>query len=110
MDTKQSGALVGIVMGSDTDYPVMSEAGKTLEKFGVPYEIEVVSAHRTPARAHEYASTAAARSRSPKWSASNTSHAHCRMPFARGVWRMPISFRVRAALEKRPPRASWPRL
>ncbi|MFZ3202037.1 MAG: 5-(carboxyamino)imidazole ribonucleotide mutase, partial [Candidatus Acidiferrales bacterium] len=43
------------------DYPVMSEAGKTLEKFGVPYEIEVVSAHRTPARAHEYATTAASR-------------------------------------------------
>jgi 5-(carboxyamino)imidazole ribonucleotide mutase len=60
METKQV-ALVGIVMGSDTDYPVMSEAGKTLEKFGVPYEIEVVSAHRTPARAHEYATTAVAR-------------------------------------------------
>lgn len=61
METKQPVALVGIVMGSDTDYPVMSEAGKTLEKFGVPYEIEVVSAHRTPARAHEYATTAVAR-------------------------------------------------
>jgi 5-(carboxyamino)imidazole ribonucleotide mutase len=60
METKQV-ALVGIVMGSDTDYPVMSEAGKTLEKFGIPYEIEVVSAHRTPARAHEYATTAASR-------------------------------------------------
>jgi 5-(carboxyamino)imidazole ribonucleotide mutase len=60
METKQA-ALVGIVMGSDTDYPVMSEAGKTLEKFGIPYEIEVVSAHRTPARAHEYATTAASR-------------------------------------------------
>lgn len=60
METKQV-ALVGIVMGSDTDYPVMSEAGKTLEKFGIPYEIEVVSAHRTPARAHEYATTAVTR-------------------------------------------------
>jgi len=60
METKQV-ALVGIVMGSDTDYPVMSEAGKTLEKFGIPYEIEVVSAHRTPARAHEYATTAVSR-------------------------------------------------
>jgi 5-(carboxyamino)imidazole ribonucleotide mutase len=48
-------------MGSDTDYPVMSEAGKVLEKFNIPYEVEVVSAHRTPARAHEYATTAAAR-------------------------------------------------
>jgi len=59
MENKQ--ALVGIVMGSDTDYPVMSEAGKTLDKFGVPYEIEVVSAHRTPARAHEYATSAVSR-------------------------------------------------
>ena len=45
-------------MGSDTDFPVMSESAKTLEKFGIPYELEVVSAHRTPARAHEYATTA----------------------------------------------------
>jgi 5-(carboxyamino)imidazole ribonucleotide mutase len=48
-------------MGSDTDLPVMSEAGKTLEKFGICYEMEVVSAHRTPARAHEYATSAASR-------------------------------------------------
>lgn len=54
----EGAALVGILMGSDTDYPVMSEAAKTLEKFGIPYELEVVSAHRTPARAHEYATTA----------------------------------------------------
>jgi 5-(carboxyamino)imidazole ribonucleotide mutase len=51
-------AIVGILMGSDSDFPVMNEAAKTLEKFGIPYEIEVVSAHRTPARAHEYATTA----------------------------------------------------
>ena len=54
-------ALVGILMGSDTDYPVMSEAGKILDKFGIAYEVEIVSAHRTPARAHEYAVTAAGR-------------------------------------------------
>ncbi len=54
-------AVVGILMGSDTDFPVMNEAGKTLEKFGIAYEMEVVSAHRTPARAHEYATTAAKR-------------------------------------------------
>ena len=53
--------LVGIVMGSDTDLPVMSEAAKMLEKFEIPYEIEVISAHRSPARMHEYASTAIAR-------------------------------------------------
>jgi len=39
----------------------MSEAAKTLEKFGIPYEMEVVSAHRTPARAHEYATSALSR-------------------------------------------------
>ena len=54
-------AAVGIVMGSDSDFPVLSEACKTLEKFGIPFEVEVASAHRTPARAHEYATTAAAR-------------------------------------------------
>src|ERR1700683_4073833 len=53
--------LVGIVMGSDTDLPVMSETAKMLEKFEVPYEIEVTSAHRSPARTHEYACTAIAR-------------------------------------------------
>jgi len=52
---------IGIIMGSDTDLPVMAEAGKTLEKFGVAYEMEVISAHRAPARTHEYATTAAAR-------------------------------------------------
>jgi phosphoribosylaminoimidazole carboxylase PurE protein len=55
---KREGVRVGILMGSDTDLPVMSEAGKVLEKFGIGYEMEVVSAHRTPARAHEYATTA----------------------------------------------------
>lgn len=53
--------LVGIIMGSDTDLPVMYEAAKTLEKFGISHEIEVISAHRSPARAHEYASSAAKR-------------------------------------------------
>ncbi len=48
-------------MGSDTDLPVMGEAAKMLEKFGIPYEIEVISAHRSPARMHEYASTALGR-------------------------------------------------
>lgn len=57
----QQVALVGIVMGSDTDFSVMSEAGKTLSKFGIPYEMEVLSAHRTPARANEYATSASSR-------------------------------------------------
>jgi phosphoribosylaminoimidazole carboxylase PurE protein len=50
--------LVGIIMGSDSDLPVMTEAAKMLAKFSIPFEIEVVSAHRSPARTHEYASTA----------------------------------------------------
>src|SRR3954471_5768971 len=48
-------------MGSDSDLPVMTESAKMLEKFGVPFEIEVVSAHRSPARTHEYATTAISR-------------------------------------------------
>jgi len=61
MTSNSKHVLVGIVMGSDTDYPVMSETGKTLDKFGIAYEMEVLSAHRTPARAHEYATTAVSR-------------------------------------------------
>lgn len=45
-------------MGSDSDLAVMSEAAKVLEEFGVAYEITVLSAHRTPDRAHEYSSSA----------------------------------------------------
>ena len=54
-------ALVGIVMGSDSDMPVMEKAGGVLARFGVPFEIEVMSAHRKPARVTEYASSAADR-------------------------------------------------
>lgn len=60
-EDKQKSAVVAILMGSDTDFPVMQEAAKTLEKFGIPFELEVVSAHRTPARAHEYATSALTR-------------------------------------------------
>jgi 5-(carboxyamino)imidazole ribonucleotide mutase len=49
---------VGIIMGSDTDLPIMSEAAKMLAKFSIPFEIEVISAHRSPTRTHEYATTA----------------------------------------------------
>lgn len=51
-------ALIGIVMGSDSDLPIMTEAAQTLKKFGLPFEIEVTSAHRSPARTAEYARTA----------------------------------------------------
>ena len=51
-------ALVGIVMGSDSDLPVMEKAGGVLERFDVDFEIEVMSAHRKPARVAEYSSSA----------------------------------------------------
>lgn len=47
--------LVGIIMGSDSDLPVMLPATKILDTFGVPYEVTITSAHRTPARMVEYA-------------------------------------------------------
>src|SRR5205809_5821426 len=50
--------LVGILMGSDTDLPVMAETAQTLKKFGVPFEVEITSAHRSPARTSEYARSA----------------------------------------------------
>lgn len=49
---------VGIIMGSDSDLPVMKAAAEVLEEFGVDYEITIVSAHRTPERMFEYAKTA----------------------------------------------------
>ncbi|XP_023549739.1 phosphoribosylaminoimidazole carboxylase, chloroplastic-like isoform X1 [Cucurbita pepo subsp. pepo] len=49
---------VGIIMGSDSDFPVMRDAAKVLDTFGVPYEIKIVSAHRTPAWMFSYASSA----------------------------------------------------
>ncbi len=52
---------VAILMGSDSDLPVMIEAAKTLQKFAVPFELEITSAHRSPARTSEYARTAAGR-------------------------------------------------
>jgi 5-(carboxyamino)imidazole ribonucleotide mutase len=55
------GPVVGIVMGSDSDWPMMEPAALALEEFGVPYEAHVVSAHRTPRRMLDYAETAAGR-------------------------------------------------
>lgn len=50
--------LVGIIMGSDSDLKVMNQASEFLEKVHVPYEMEIVSAHRTPELMFEYAKTA----------------------------------------------------
>ncbi len=58
--TKQS-AQVGIIMGSKSDWPTMEHAAKTLEEFGVAFEAEVVSAHRTPDKMIKYAESAASR-------------------------------------------------
>jgi 5-(carboxyamino)imidazole ribonucleotide mutase len=51
-------ALVGIVMGSDNDWPIMRSCAETLKRFGVPYEAKVLSAHRTPDAALDYAASA----------------------------------------------------
>jgi 5-(carboxyamino)imidazole ribonucleotide mutase len=53
--------LVGIIMGSDSDLPVMKAAADILAEFGIGYELTVVSAHRTPMRMVDYASQAAGR-------------------------------------------------
>ena len=53
--------LVGVIMGSDSDLPVMQAAVDVIAEFGVPYEVRIVSAHRTPDVMYEYAATAADR-------------------------------------------------
>lgn len=52
---------VGIIMGSKSDWPVMQHAAEILDRLGVPYEAKIVSAHRTPQRLYDYATTAQAR-------------------------------------------------
>lgn len=49
---------VGIIMGSDSDLPVMSEAARILDQLGILYEVSIVSAHRTPDRMYDYAKQA----------------------------------------------------
>ncbi len=50
--------MIGIIMGSDSDLPVMRQAAEVLQSFDIPFEISVVSAHRTPERMIEYAKSA----------------------------------------------------
>ena len=52
--SKNDKPLVSIVMGSDSDLEIMNEAAKALSEFGIPYEIDITSAHRSPARTSEY--------------------------------------------------------
>ncbi|OHT86409.1 MULTISPECIES: 5-(carboxyamino)imidazole ribonucleotide mutase [Mycobacterium] len=56
-----SGPRVGLIMGSDSDWSVMSDAADALAEFEVPFEVGVVSAHRTPQRMLDYAKSAAGR-------------------------------------------------
>lgn len=57
----QEKVLIGVVMGSDSDWPTMQAAALLLKEFSVPFEAKVVSAHRTPDLLFEYAETAASR-------------------------------------------------
>ncbi len=59
--------LVGIVMGSDSDWPTMQAAAEVCREFGVAYEARVVSAHRTPADMAEYGQTAHTRRPGSRW-------------------------------------------
>ncbi len=56
----QTKPLVGIIMGSQSDWPTMKLAGDVLEELGVPFEAKIVSAHRTPDRLYQYAKGARA--------------------------------------------------
>ena len=62
---------VGIIMGSDSDWPTMEHAARKLEEFGIGWEAEVVSAHRTPDKLYDYAGSARGRGwGGPTWSGS----------------------------------------
>jgi 5-(carboxyamino)imidazole ribonucleotide mutase len=61
MNSTENQPLVGVVMGSDSDWAVMEDAAKTLKDFGISYEVEVLSAHRTPEKMIEWGKAAAGR-------------------------------------------------
>lgn len=61
MSTTSAGPVIGIVMGSDSDWPVMEAAAQALDEFEIPYEVDVVSAHRMPREMIEYGERAAGR-------------------------------------------------
>jgi 5-(carboxyamino)imidazole ribonucleotide mutase len=54
----EAGPAVGIIMGSQSDWETMRHAAETLDKLAIPHEVRVASAHRTPDRVHQYATTA----------------------------------------------------
>jgi len=55
---EQATPLVGVIMGSTSDAPTMRKAAEVLDQLGIPYEMKIISAHRTPERALEYTTTA----------------------------------------------------
>jgi 5-(carboxyamino)imidazole ribonucleotide mutase len=57
----EAAAAIGIIMGSQSDWETMQHAVNTLDRLGIPCEARIISAHRTPARLHEYAGSAQAR-------------------------------------------------
>lgn len=59
--TNTAKPVIGVVMGSDSDWSVMSDAAQALKDFGIPYEVEVLSAHRTPEKMIEWGKAAAGR-------------------------------------------------
>jgi len=59
--TNHTGARVGIVMGSDSDFPTLESTLDVLREQGIPYEVHIVSAHRTPAKLFDYATQAVGR-------------------------------------------------
>lgn len=58
---KNTSPIVGIIMGSDSDLPIMKEAARILNEFEISYEVKIVSAHRTPVELFEYSQTAESR-------------------------------------------------
>src|ERR1039457_6828711 len=56
--TRSTKPLVGIIMGSDSDWPTMKAAADACAEFGIPHEVQVISAHRTPRDLERYATTA----------------------------------------------------
>ena len=67
-----SNPQVSIVMGSDSDLEIMREAGKALEGFGIEYEIDVTSAHRSPDRSADFARSGGALKNSVRMNARST--------------------------------------
>lgn len=61
MTERLGGPQVGLIMGSDSDWPTMEAAAEALAEFGIPFEVGVVSAHRTPQKMLDYARSAAGR-------------------------------------------------